>query len=644
MPGAVITDFSLGELSERFKGRFDLEAYGRGALEVTNFIPTYPGGVTMRPGVKHIGQIGIAKVRLVPFIISDSLAYILEFCSKTIRIWKDGSLLTSAGVPLSIATPYSDIFNLQFAQDAAKLFIVSGSDKIKVLEMTVIDTFTFSDLAITSNEGMLPFQSTGNYPKAIAIHDGRLYLAGTSAEPQTIWASQPFDYGNFTYFDTVEYTSSQLREPQNAFSGYIRSGSTRILEVSADEIAKMKIGDRITGQGIQYEYGKTYTYITALGSDYIDISLAATATGTYTLYDGWHDPTIPEYTDVTNSRDVVTSASAFKKTIAADSNEMILWLASMGNLVVGTTCSERIIPSGTNATNFVCKKMTAYGSKRIQPILLNDAIVFLSPDGNTAREYSLQPSSSAEAYYAPMLTINADHILSNVAQIDYSSSGWSIMWLLNSTGECIGIVRDRVIGIASFFRIRLADGVIESIAVIPESGTDQLYMSINRNGTRYLVKLGDAVNCLDEYAEKTVVGGMITDIPWISGSATLIYNNQKYSITVSNGSVEVPEDIPNNSIVLVGLPYTARIRTMPTADNPMRQKQVPKVTMKVLNSYEFKVGYQNKLQASKITGKYSGDIDLMIGGSWDTEGSLTIEQDSLPLTILAIRLDINQGG
>lgn len=654
MAGEVFTDFTAGELSPRFKGRFDLDLYHKGALEVTNFIPIYPGGVTIRPGFEHKAQIGTAKVRLVPFVISDALSYILEFSALKLRIWKDGELLTSGGSALEFTTRYTDIFALQFAQDAGNLYIASGIDKVKVLTLTDYSTFTFGDLQITGNSGKLPFQEVeGNYPKAIAIHDGRMYLAGTDAEPQTIWASEPYDYGNFTYYDTIESTSTQLREPLHTFKGTINATSELLLarktifNVAAADLAVMKIGDTLMGTGIPYEYPDTVTRIAEIGSDRIIMDRAATQSGTYTLYSSWYDREIPEYEDITTSRDVITTANGFKKTIASESNEQILWMASCGNLIVGTTCTERMVPSGADASSFVCKKMTSHGSKRIQPVMLNDVVVFIGPDGRSAREYVMQGlTDNDNSYNAPMLSINADHILTGTVQMEYSSSGTSICWLVQADGSMIGVIRDRFVGTNSFFRITLASGSIESACVIPEEGDDKLYVSVSRAGTRHLEKLGTLYSGkhLDEYAEKIVTNHQISGLSWLSGDATLVYSGKKYAIIVVNGYAVVDSSIPEGATVLVGNDFTARVRTMPEANNPMRKKSIPKATLRVLDSYSFKMGYAGSLQDAPISGPYSGDVDIMIGGGWDTEGVLTIQQDSLPLTVLAVRLDVNQGG
>jgi hypothetical protein len=640
----LVNDFTAGILSQKWKGRYETEIFRKGLQELNNFVPFFPGGATLRPGTWYQGDIGNYAVRLIPFQVSDDVAYILEFSASKIRIWKNGALLLSEGNPITITTPYADQSILQFAQDGAKLFIASGVAPVKVLEMISIDTFTFGDLVITYNEGYQPFNGPANYPRAIAIFDGRLYLASTDAEPQTIWASQPYDYGNFVYFDTISYTSKQLREPQNAFTGTITKDSTRITGVNADEIAKMKIGDRITGEGIQYIYSAATTYITDIGVDYIDISLPATASGFKTLYSCWHDPSVPEYEDVSYTRDVITTASAFKKTIAGERNEKILWLSAGKNLVVGTSTAERIIKSGTTSADFSCQKYTDYGSAAIQPLGAANIVLFVSTNRRIARQYVYD--SDSENYDAIKFNYLADETLTGIKQMDYQSHDSPVIWFVLDTGVLAGCVYDPALRVQAFFTATFS-GLVESIAVITESGEDTVYLSINESGTRKLVKMGQLFDGmhLDFAQQTTVASRKVTNITGVSGAATLVYQNKLYSINVAGGTSNVPSEVPDGAIVTIGKTFTGTIKTMPTTGDPAI-KMVPRASIRVQDTYPFKVGFENvEPETAKITGPYTGDVSVPIKSKWDYSGAVVITQDSpLNTTILALMTTIDVGG
>lgn len=710
----LLTDFTQGELSPRFKGRPDLELYQKGALEVTNFVPFFPGGITLRPGFKYLGSIGSAEVRLIPFIISDSVSYILEFGNKTLRFWKDGDLLLEDDEPLVIVTPYTDPFAIQYAQDSGVLYLASAEAKVYTLTFNAIDDFTLATLSIGGWEIMpfigditkgsvdvanvqsvkglangqsvtgqgipkgativsitgstvtlshaatmsrlganlyysvtLPFQSTTNYPRAIAIHDGRLFLASTESEPNAIWASRPYDYSNFTYYEHFVSIVKELREPMNAFNGTLASGSPTVSGISVTDLEDMKVGDTIMGVGIPYEYPDIITRILTIGADSITLDHNATETGAKTLYSSWYDRQYPEYKDVQYERDVITPSNGYKKVLASDINEAILWLASGNDLIVGTTCGERVIPSGVTASNFLCKRQTAHGSARIQPVLFNDAIVFVGPDKKVMREYVYRGlSSESQAYYADRVDQFADHIFTEITQIDYQSSGYPVLWAVQDDGTLIGCVHDRRVNLSAFFRVEIEDALVESICIAPLEGKDILYASINRSGARSLEQLGDLFDekHLDSYVEKVVVAGAVTGISWISGAAKLVYDGELYSVTVTGGSVTVPAGIENGETVLIGRLFTGTIKLMPAVENPLGEKMLPRAKIKVLDSYSFKLGVEDTLSPVVITDEYSGDIKVQIAGGWDTQGIVEIEQEGLPLTILAIALDVKTGG
>ena len=160
----IITDMTQGELSRRLLGRFDLQAYYRGAQQIQNAIPFFPGGITYRPGFLDVGATkGTGRVRLHEFIISPAVSYLLEIGPLYIRFWRDDAIVGGA-TPVEITTTWgaATIPKLQFAQDGAALYIASGECPVKVLEMTSADAFSFSDLVVTGNDGMLPFQGAGN--------------------------------------------------------------------------------------------------------------------------------------------------------------------------------------------------------------------------------------------------------------------------------------------------------------------------------------------------------------------------------------------------------------------------------------------------------------------------------------------------
>jgi hypothetical protein len=795
---SITFDFTAGELSPKFLGRFDLATYYKGAQTIINWIPISPGGATYRPGTIRQGLptgdifkgSGATRIRLRAFNIRRGLSYVLEFGNRYIRFWKAGQLL-GGGSPIEVVTQYAtaDLEALQFTQDATSLVITAGPQvsPVAILTMTAVDTFTFGYLPITGNSGDLPFQPSadsvrntlyalnalvvernttglavykctvagtshatteptwptsgtvadggvtwafqyqanaagkcGDWPASCAFHDGCLYVANSPNDPQGIWKSEPFDYGNFTLYDTISTTAKQLRDPANLFTGTTHTNTT-IDGIAADEIAKFKAGDRITGTGIvgkekeifagtttlgsaiitnvssaviarltagetiagtnipsstiqsmgansitlnnnatassainTFERAARWTTIVTISTASIVVSIAATASATVTLKQGWADPAVPDYQDVTTTRDVVTEKNALEAQIASDQCDQIQWLASGSDLVVGTASGERITPSGANPLNFTCKRQTAYGSSPVQPFLVNDALVFVDGSGRGVRQYFYQ--NEAGAYQSPELTFTAGHILAGeVREMEYQNTPIPVIWFLLETGELIGCHYERNSGLSAWFHVQLAGATIESIAVVPGATYDELYMAVNRSNVRGLERLGligGTEGHLDAAATATKAAGKITGITWITGAATVVYAGVEYPITIAGNEATLPAAIPNGSAVLVGKGYTGTLKTMPSQAKSvigpanMRPQVVTFCTTRILASYPMQISAGGgELERADFTGPATGDIPIPVQGIWDTEGSISIIQDEpFDTTVLAVAIELDAGG
>ena len=133
MPKTLISklNFTAGELSPLLDGRADLSKYHNGAKTMGNFLVLPHGGITRRPGSRHIDstKTGTKTTRLVPFIFSTIQAYILEFGDQYIRFFKDkGQIQVSTAEEVANGTFDSDIASWTDAS-ASGTITWSGSDQ-----------------------------------------------------------------------------------------------------------------------------------------------------------------------------------------------------------------------------------------------------------------------------------------------------------------------------------------------------------------------------------------------------------------------------------------------------------------------------------------------------------------------------------
>lgn len=198
MPAATpfLNNFNAGEVSPRADARTDLQKY-YGAMRICENAYGLPtGGWVRRPGFYFVEEVKTSskKVRLVGFDFSTVQAYILEFGDKYIRFYKDFGQIVKTGSAYELTTDYleADLFQLKITQSADCMYIAHPSYAIQKITRTDHDAWTIEDFAEAK------FDTTDNYPGAIAFFEERLFVASTNDEPQKIWGSASGDFEDFS--------------------------------------------------------------------------------------------------------------------------------------------------------------------------------------------------------------------------------------------------------------------------------------------------------------------------------------------------------------------------------------------------------------------------------------------------------------
>jgi len=118
--------FAGGELTPALYGRTDLQKYDVGAAKLENAIVLRYGGVSRRPGFKHIEQTkSNNKARLIPFSYNAEQNYVLEFTDKKVRIYQNGEIVKIDNTIVEVDTPYTEaeLPQIKYAQSADMLFL-----------------------------------------------------------------------------------------------------------------------------------------------------------------------------------------------------------------------------------------------------------------------------------------------------------------------------------------------------------------------------------------------------------------------------------------------------------------------------------------------------------------------------------------
>lgn len=158
---------SAGELAPGMRGRVDMARYYIALGRARNFITKPTGGGVKRPGTFFRGYVKFSNrlTRLLPFVYSTEVKYMVEMGHQYMRFWVNGALLTNKTVPIA------GISNQNPAVVFATAHGFSDGDQIVIQGargMTRVNGRTFT----VTNAGIDNFQIAGFDSQPDLLYDG----------------------------------------------------------------------------------------------------------------------------------------------------------------------------------------------------------------------------------------------------------------------------------------------------------------------------------------------------------------------------------------------------------------------------------------------------------------------------------------
>jgi hypothetical protein len=195
-------------------------------------------------------------------------------------------------------------------------------------------------------------------------------------------------------------------------------------------------------------------------------------------------------------------SDAYEFTIAQAQVNTILWLIPMpGGLVVGTDAgvlqltggsSSPSNPTAVTASSAVFVPQSYYGSKDIHPIVIDYDLMYIQTEGSIVRD--LQYNFFVNIYTGTDVTALSSHLFypNSVRDWAYQDSPNKIIWVVMDTGDLLSLTFLKAQEILGWAR-HDTQGFVEAIGIVQEGTTDAVYLSINRNGTRFIERMCDRV-------------------------------------------------------------------------------------------------------------------------------------------------------
>jgi hypothetical protein len=289
----IQTSFSAGELAPSIFARTDLASYHQGLANCRNFFVDYRSGVSSRQGKKYILQCKALGAKLLPFSVTTSVTYMVEFGDHYCRFYNNGfpvlenpfsvSSITNAS-PAVATVPGHNFANgdwifitgttgmpamsgrfasVTVSGNSVTLFDVNGNP----IDSSAFGTYTGGATASRVYTISSPYAVTDLYPSAsgpglkIAQSVSVLYITHPSYPPTTLSFAAPTNW----FFTTLAFGTT-ISPPTNAAA-------------------------TITGAAASTDYAYVVTAIDSLGQEslpsntatiHLGINIATTA-GTVTI-------------------------------------------------------------------------------------------------------------------------------------------------------------------------------------------------------------------------------------------------------------------------------------------------------------------------------------------------------------------------
>jgi hypothetical protein len=364
--------------------------------------------------------------------------------------------------------------------------------------------------------------------------------------------------------------------------------------------------------------------------------------------------------------------------IAATQQNRIRHLVPLNDLIALTAGGEfRIFAAGSDVltpSSVSPKIQSSVGASNVQPAVAETSILYAQAQGGHVREFTYSGEGINGALYRTNdVSILAPHLFDGYTVVDIAYSRTAAnptLWVVRSDGVLLGMTYVPGQNVRAWHQ-HSTDGLFESVACVSEGAEDVLYAvvgrTINGRAVRYVERLhtrrftdqADAffVDSGSTYdgAPATVISGL-----WhLEGETVSVLADGAVlrGLTVSGGGITLPQAA---SVVHVGLPITASLRTLPVswqADGFGQGvvKNVNKVHLRLSASSGVHVGpadgrlVEVKQRTNEPYGSppalFTGWKHVNVTPLWQDDGGIEIEQtDPLPVTVLAMVLDVVPGG
>jgi hypothetical protein len=696
-PRLVSSNFSRGELGPELRSRFDTDSYAAGLKKAYNVMVMKYGGVTKRPGTYYVDEVvGSGPHRLIPFQFGLDQSYALEFGNSYMSPLADGGRVQSGFTDYSIASPYpgSALAELDFEQTADTLYLAHLSYAPRKLLRAGHTSWSFATVAFEpSIAEPTNLVATATVPNTDAANGGDAYFP--QAMQYTVTAINE-DTGQESRTSNVEVVVNDLTLKRNY------NELTWDAVTGADRYNVYKANNTQFFGYIGTTYDLTFT------DDNIEPGLDRAPPENYNPFPGADDypstVTLFEQRSIwarsTNapngiwmSRTAQLENMDRSRPLRADDSLTIAITAGKVNAINQLTSTTSLLALTSDAIFTIdgdggggvilansppaARRQVGRGASRISPIVVDNVVFYPPYTGAGVR--SLNYSFEIDGIRSSDVTIFSPHFFEGFEIVSwcYAQEPRSVVWAVRDDGKLLCFTWEQEQNVWGWTECE-TDGLVKSICAIEEDGEDRVYLIVERviGGVTktYVERMASATwDVLDDtcFMDCAISATFVTPRATFTGLSHLNGRTDVVGIvdgvpvtglTVSGGSLTLPEDVGTARQVTFGLPYFADIETLPVriqtegaGSNVGRMQQPSEYALTFLDTGAVEVGidadhlFPLKTRtdeaygepADLLTGDYTAATDNKAG----VIASVFIRSSvPMPLTLLGVGIDVVVNG
>lgn len=529
-------NFTAGEVSSDLYGRSDLASYSNAAKKLRNVLVQPTGGITRRPGLRHISS-APGNGRLISFAFNAEQTYLLVVSHQQITILHNDTIIATLSTPWTA----EQTKRLSWAQSADTLFLCHPEVPPKTLTRMGPQTWALADITFVANTTL----KRRYHPFFRFVPDtATLTPSGTSGTITLTASAAIFDPG---------HAGVQFRLPNQ---------DVTITEVISTTAVKVALALSLPNTSAITDWSEQAF------SSYRGWPCSVVFAQDRLVFGG--SKSIPNRIWMSRTSDLLNfdlgigeDDDAIEFGLLSEQVDAIRTMHSGLTLFVLTTGGEWQITGEplTPATVQASRQTTvgSYPDRMIPPRAIEGATVFVARSGRQIRE--LLYTDAAAAYQARDLSVLAAHLMVDPVDMDYADKS-RVLYVVMRDGSIGALTLYRSENVTAWTKLD-TDGAFQSVAVVGGN----VYVLVKRLDDFRVEKFDHTLNSdgalLGETDQAQSVWGGLTHLndKWV----TIIADGRPLGLyKVKGGVISLAAAATR---IEVGLPFAHSIEPLPPADN-----------------------------------------------------------------------------